>query len=280
MNYYISTFPNQYQTIGKRTGVDYNNLIRGLLHPAKNENIKKFLPLWSPTTFEGDHRLGRKAEKIWCLVYDIDDGETQFDVWKNFKQYKLIIHTSWSHTIEHPKYRLILPLRKPIPAVDWYRAAVAAKEFWVMNAGGSLPDNLALKDKARAYYRYSIPPGREHLQRVHSTDSNCISFNLNYDHIPTKKENFYKPPKRPLSSKESILDYRIRCEIAAGIECQISGNVARKIICPQCHKRTVWFKLDVNYDSNTRESQNLDMTTARCNHLSQCGWRGTLNDLL
>ena len=118
--------------------------------------------------------------------------------------------------------------------------------------------------------------------KTYHTSENKISLRLDYDHIPIKKKPIYKPPTRPLSIKESLLETRIRQQIADGLSGQIVGNIARRIICPQCQKRTVWFKIDIGYNPNLErgESQNLDMTTARCNHLDNCGWRGRINELL
>ncbi len=67
----------------------------------------------------------------------MDDGLSSFDSWQIWGKlgYTVAAHTSYSHTPEHHKYRIALPLLEPIPASDWPRAAIAANELWAKVVG-------------------------------------------------------------------------------------------------------------------------------------------------
>ena len=122
-NIIITTFPSIIHPFGRELSLDANTLKMGLLAPIKTTSDKMSIPLWSPTRFKGEKRASSNALDVHCLVYDIDDGESDFESWRVFGEHVLTYaHTSFSHTPEHPKYRIIMPLRQPIPAEDWSRA--------------------------------------------------------------------------------------------------------------------------------------------------------------
>ena len=124
----LSTFTNLVDTKATEHTMTFQQLCKGFTATYGDTFFreKKNLPLWSPTTFKNNKRSGQNAEKIYFLVFDIDDGFTPFDTWRLFHEYHVIAHTSFSHKPHHHKYRIILPLLHPISASDWDRASVAA----------------------------------------------------------------------------------------------------------------------------------------------------------
>jgi putative DNA primase/helicase len=133
-------------------------LAKGLLNPCVPFGAvsKNDIPLWSPTIFNGK-RSSSNAQYITMLVFDIDDGLTPFDSWRLFSDWAVLAHTSFSHKPNFHKYRIILPLANPVPAKEWNRASKWAFQFWADIVGRGEPDQKALKDCARIYFRYAIP---------------------------------------------------------------------------------------------------------------------------
>ncbi|MBN8613004.1 MAG: hypothetical protein J0L92_20600 [Deltaproteobacteria bacterium] len=91
-----------------------------LKHYARKD-AKKDLRLWSPVRYrEGWKERGSEGvTHITCLVLDYDSGVRIADATSVWIDYFHMFHTTWSHTPEHPKLRLILPLAVPCPATEF-----------------------------------------------------------------------------------------------------------------------------------------------------------------
>lgn len=279
----FSVFENRFAKHPQAITVPLDVFAKRMIEPvdlqAKNKNQ---LPLWSPAVFDGNRAQANVIE-VSCLVYDIDDGIAPFSSWQLFAQYKCIVHTSYSHKPHHHKYRLILPLAKPVPVKDWQQFWRAAAELWQTVIGRGEPDMPALKDCARMFYRYAIPHSDEYraghpLDPVQYHNSwyhlagECID--LEYSHIELPK-----PPARPvydtskpISMGDALMMPDMRLALAHRANADISGNVARHIICPGCNRATVHFYIDPHVHHNPQRF-------AKCNHANSCGWYGSLEAL-
>jgi len=281
----ITTFTNLFNTNGVRHRCTPKLLAKALTAPMPNRGAKKHVPLWSPTTFIGT-RAKSNAVQIWALVYDMDDGLTGFDTWRMFTDWCVIAHTSYSHKPYHHKYRIVLPLANAIPATDWGRASTAANELWARVVGRGIPDQSAIHDNARAYYRYSIPtgcdpqghpmhPGQYHKTAVHL---DAPTLDLEYSHITEPAPRHVAKP-RPTNLRGSnaktrnmaLLDPDVRHRVAMAIGATVQGNTARNIECPQCGKREVYFSIDPTSIGA--------VVWPRCNRQSKCQWYGPLDEL-
>lgn len=80
------------------------------------EGLGKFLQrdiVYSPVTFNNNHRKIENAIlEVDMLIFDIDDGLTLKDVY--VLPYKIMLLTTTSHTKEHNKFRVFIPLTKKI----------------------------------------------------------------------------------------------------------------------------------------------------------------------
>ena len=82
-------------------------------------------PAWSPTLYEGNYRTLANAKRAHLLVLDIDNKsaphttiEEALSVWPG----QLIqCHTSYSHTPQHPKFRLVIPQSRATTREDHNR---------------------------------------------------------------------------------------------------------------------------------------------------------------
>ena len=115
-------------------------------------------PLWSPVVLRaGASRWGNDAvEAVTALVYDFDHAADPEAVIVALRPHDLLLHTTFQHRPDAPRFRVILPLAKPLPVAAFPRAWEwgAAKA----RAAGCAPDP-ACKDPSRRYYWRSCPPG-------------------------------------------------------------------------------------------------------------------------
>ena len=136
----FSVFENRFAKRPETMTVPLDVFAKRMIEPVSyNATDKNKLPLWSPAVFDGNRAQANVIE-VSCLVYDIDDGIAPFSSWQLFAQYKCIVHTSYSHKPHHHKYRLILPLAKPVPVKDWQQFWRAAAELWQTVIGRGEPD--------------------------------------------------------------------------------------------------------------------------------------------
>lgn len=114
-------------------------------------------PLWSPVVLRaGATRWGNDGvEAVTALCYDFDHGSDPEQVLAALRPYDLLLHTTFQHRPEAPRFRVILPLAQPVPVEAFARAWEwgAAKA----RAAGCAPDP-ACKDPSRRYYWRSCPP--------------------------------------------------------------------------------------------------------------------------
>jgi hypothetical protein len=229
------------------------------------------LPAWSPARFAiGATRKASAVEFVSCLVLDHDDGdpEAALAAWAGWVA---ILHSTWSHRPDAPRFRVVVPLAQAVPAERWGAALAWAAERSV----GADP---ACKDPSRIYFRPAIPfADAPRLERVQVGDV--------LDVLPLLPAE--PPPKRP--AKAALLvparlrdravgvrlgfDPESRERVAAEIGATLAGEGldrrAVRIPCPACGCPSVWF-----YLTPTR------LRWARCNHRKSCGWKGPLEDLI
>ncbi len=117
----------------KKEGRDVEAAVRGLadaLEEDARRGAKRDLRLWSPALYRpgADKRGSENVTHVSCLVLDYDDGTAIADASVTWSSWFHLVHTTWSHTPEHPKFRLIMPLAFPVPAEDWSKVWSWAEE--------------------------------------------------------------------------------------------------------------------------------------------------------
>lgn len=226
---------------------------------------KDALPAWLPASFSGK-RCARNVIEVCAFVLDIDDGTTLsrgMDLWQGHAK---ILHTSWSHTPEKPKFRIVFPLAEPVPASHW-------KRTWLELSRRARASAVTLDVKCcngdRIYYLPATSP--ESDQRV-GVAMPGRPLEVDWRSLPDidalRKERhvryYAKPPSGP-----DYKDAADRERLATRIGATMSGdNRAHHITCPQCGEHSVWYFIDPER-----------MTWARCNHRLTCGWEGPLDRL-
>lgn len=114
---------------------------------------------WSPVTYRpGSTRGKENVEQVHALVLDIDHNDLPIELLGGLEY---VAHTTFSHTEDDPRWRVVLPLTHPVEGEDW-------PEFWLRaNAyfGGCVDPQT--KDRSRIFYLPSCRPGAVHNARVH-----------------------------------------------------------------------------------------------------------------
>lgn len=102
---------------------------------------------WSPVNYvEASTRANENVTHIHLAVVDVDRGENPDAVIQQLAGLAYLAHSSFSHTSETPKFRIILPLLKPVPATEWDKAW-ATINHWL----GGINDP-STKDQSRIYF--------------------------------------------------------------------------------------------------------------------------------
>jgi AAA domain len=135
---------------------------------------------WSPVTYlPGTTRGKANVDQVFALVLDLDHGSPPWDLLEGLEY---VAHTTFQHTPEAPRWRVVLPLLRPVGGIDW-------PSFWLRahaHFGGCV--DPATKDASRLFYLPSCPPGAEHDVRVRHGEV------LDPDSVPEVAS--YEPPPR------------------------------------------------------------------------------------
>lgn len=100
------------------------------LEDEARRSAKRDLRLWSPALYRpgADKRGSENVTHVSCLVLDYDDGTSVAEASMSWSAWFHIVHTTWSHTAERPKLRVVLPLAFPVAAEDWPKVWSWAEE--------------------------------------------------------------------------------------------------------------------------------------------------------
>lgn len=107
---------------------------------------------WSPAHFfEGKTRCKQNVKYVSFAVIDSDSGANIEVIARQLNGVAHLIHTSFSHTAEHPKFRVIIPLERSVPAAEW-------DQVWQrINAWLGNINDSAVKDASRLYFLPAKP---------------------------------------------------------------------------------------------------------------------------
>lgn len=130
------------------------------------ERDQKDGPLWSPTLYKPDTtRAKANVTSVSCLVLDFDSGAHPEEFAVSWGRFAYVMHTTYQHTHDTQRWRVVFPLAKPVPADEWPNTW----ECLVRHFGGNSID-ASCKDASRIYYLPSCPSGAEHEAFSHKGD--------------------------------------------------------------------------------------------------------------
>tara|TARA_Y100001963_G_C6752624_1_gene435020 strand:- start:72 stop:980 length:909 start_codon:yes stop_codon:yes gene_type:complete len=273
----------------------FDKLAQFLTLPRKGYKTSKHstIPAWSPAKFNGRGVSNEHVVSVSCMVYDIDDG-LQFDNHEKFHPFQYIAYTSPSHTFDHHKWRLVIPLDEPIPRQYWKLVwddminYFEIKTNTLMN-GGKI--DLSCKDERRFYFL-----GRESKHFESHVNDQGYNFWVNLPEIierkkqrdeaqrkalEIQKQKLRDAMKRPGRNRDAYnelrmqlnLDDKYRTLLAQRIGARITGGANPRAVgweCPRCKRSDCTF-----YYINPMGNK----LGAFCNHRNSCGFSSGLFEL-
>lgn len=124
-----------------------------LSEPVMVRSGKLDAPGWMPVVMRpgATHRRTESVAAVWALVVDLDHGAEWDDVVGAIRGagYRAHAHTTWSHTPERHRLRVVLPFEAQCPAFQW-RKVWGAGARWAASWGAEVDG--ACKDPARLYF--------------------------------------------------------------------------------------------------------------------------------
>jgi hypothetical protein len=144
---------------------------------AAPDNIKKYNKdglAWIPcsTIDPNGARIQSNMDKAYALVLDIDTGMPLNEVKEHIEGFEAVIHSSFSHSPEHPKWRVVLPLAEPIEAKDLTKIF----DHFQADFDGRL-DASCGHDPSRLYYLPACPADAERLFHYEHMDGAFLDVN-------------------------------------------------------------------------------------------------------
>ena len=181
-----SIFDNK--TTQRLTFKNFDGFEKALYGLSKRKiKSKKDAPLMSPACYKPD--TTRKNDNVtmwssWCAV-DVDDFKYEGDLYGNlrtrFGNYKFVCYSTASSTQSLPKFRLVFPLTKTVPAEK-------IRHFWfaLQTELGDLGDKQT-KDLSRMYY---IPAEYDNaFNFIFSNSGNPINPDMVMNKYPYREKN-------------------------------------------------------------------------------------------
>lgn len=140
--------------------------LRDYLADRREVAEKGDLPGWSTATFAGDHRTKSNCQAVTMFGLDVDNADGEIvtvaaaRALLDGRGLAYLLHETWSSTPERPKFRIAIPLVRPLPGGDdwkrWVEAAVVALGLAPLRHA---LDTAAMVDCARLWYLPGTTPG-------------------------------------------------------------------------------------------------------------------------
>ena len=277
MSWPVSLFSSARDNRPRGRDLSYG-LLSDMLTSWHNCPTKSQLPAWSPVRYPpGARRSKRAVDVVSCLVFDVDDGmpiEAAAECWRG-ADHSFLLHTSWSHSAEHPKFRIVLPLLEYVPALQWGRGWRAGLALWRDVCGDEWSPDPACSDASRLYY---LPGGAssETARAVvtHAGDLLDLDWEGVPVEVPTQRPSVSWPSSTSGGNLEAEIRRRLQRDPAARralgrvLGGAVGDELVRRVRCPACTRPAVWWAVDP-----------ARRKTAVCNHRNSCGWYGQLDAL-
>ncbi len=243
------------------------------LREGVRRQLKLRLPCWSPAIYApGSTRGEAGVVAVSCLVLDYDDGTSIPEAIGPWSDWPLLVHTSWSHAPDHPRFRVVLVLDEPVPAPAWRAAWQWAHE----RSGGHI--DPACKDPSRLYVLPAVSDATAPFTAL-DHDPGGHLLRIDWERLPRvapvrqrEARRSVRPPRDPARRQARRIlrvDRATRERAAQFLDAEIRARRAESVTCPACGRPSVWFWLEPGPQS-----------TAQCQHRNSCGWWGHIDELL
>lgn len=249
----LTVFESCFARVGARHEVTWPELVTAL-STADVVPTKDRARVWAPAAFAGNRRRKAHVIELSALVLDYDAGTSPAEAVQAWGQYTGCLHTSFSHTPQVPRFRLVIPYSEPIK--PWRHDHAFA---WAQTVLASDP---ACKDPSRIFFEPVVSPGgvfdfQEWTGRL-----------LDPADIPAPpKQPIAVLPKTPLPlalhKREEAMSPEYRRQWALARGGTIVDTRAKGMTCPGCGRPSLWLYL----------GNDAYGASAYCDHKNTCGHR-------
>ena len=115
----LSIFNNVKQSskVDEVLRLNWQDIVQLLTAYPYVSNTKDNVPLFSAATFfDGDRT---KPVIVTQLIQDFDDGTDYFTIKEIYKDYEFVAYSSYSHSTDHHKFRIVLPLLTSVTSEEY-----------------------------------------------------------------------------------------------------------------------------------------------------------------
>jgi predicted P-loop ATPase len=159
--------------------------------------------LWAPVSVSATAtRKNEDVFEVYALVLDFDSGVTPEEALDPIRFLGLawIGHSSHSHSPDKPKFRIIVPLSRPVPRDNW-------RIIWTWaSANIGIGADPACKNTNRVYYTPSCPPEKSEHIWSESEDGRALDVDWVMDQISQNEEA--PRPRAPRPAGLGVGDYK------------------------------------------------------------------------
>lgn len=201
----LCTFSDEKGTTPKRHVLPWSKFVQRFSH-HESRSTKEGTGCWSPVSYKPRTTRGKaNVDRVYALVLDVDHADLPRD---RLDGLAWIAHTTYRHSPTAPRWRVVIPLAKPVAGDEdhwpevWQRAHARF---------GACMDEQC-KDASRIYFLPSCPPDSE--PQVESHDGAP----LDPDSLPPVPKLAPSPRRTPKTAPGSIGQYAAKAlddELAA-----------------------------------------------------------------
>jgi hypothetical protein len=160
---WVTVFRDAATSVGRQAELTWSQLYE-ILARGSNAETKDKLAGWCPARFRERHRRGAKTIDVWAMVADIDNKAPKDKGGAKLPNDEIVtvermlaalqgqeafIYTSFSHTTDWPRFRVVVPLDRPLPPGE-YSYCWTAFANWL--AGKGITIDTSTKDPNRLWY--------------------------------------------------------------------------------------------------------------------------------
>jgi hypothetical protein len=200
----ISIFNRVTSKVPLELDVDFNGLVELFEDAAsKTTPTKEDNELWSPGVYLNVKHRGKNNVSFTDVIgLDSDAfGTNIFNVMYELQSTNInyIVYTSYSHTDQHHKFRVVLPLSSKITNATDYKSVFDACNRWLKNVAPSGFDAQCC-DISRIFYFPTINPHNGTCDVYYNKNNNNLDWELLLNTFPPPSPILLPPAKKALDN--------------------------------------------------------------------------------
>ncbi|MFO1205495.1 MAG: AAA family ATPase [Burkholderiales bacterium] len=215
-------------TVVRAAGVTFAQLAARLGKPKAGEKAGDW---WTPAAIQAGRRCAERVQSVSYLAFDVEAEARVEDGVKRvigeepphvdamlaelaLHGWRAALHTSFSHTAEHPRYRLVFDLSRPLQPTELRPLGLHVVALLGIH---DCFDKGAL-EPARLYFLPRCPEERLPLFRCHTVDGSALPVDELLDAARREAEAAQAQPRRTGRSGNVIEAFCAAHDVAAIIE--------------------------------------------------------------